>query len=97
MYYWHTLASDQGQIVARSHAQLAGAAEGNGGAAKWLSLVVDRSDGSWTVLQRERVIANGVGDAPTVEQAMSMIGASIGSRRGKQPRGSRYGRQGVAR
>lgn len=95
--YWNTPSSEQGGIVVRSRPQLAGAAEGVEGRASRLRLSVDRSNRSWTVSIRDRVIGSGVGDAPTVEEALAMLGASVGSRRGTQPRGSRHGRREVSR
>jgi hypothetical protein len=68
--YWNCIGRNQGQIVEISDAQLAGAAEGDQGPASGLSLRYDRSDRSWSVWCGNREVGVGVGEKPTVDDAM---------------------------
>jgi len=70
--FWNCTGRNRGQIVEIRDAQLAGAAEGEQGPARGLSLRYDRSDRTWSVYRGEREIGSGVGDTPSVEDAMQM-------------------------
>lgn len=71
-YFWNCVGRNRGQIVEKSDAQLVGAAEGEQGKARGLSLIYDRSDRTWSVWRGKLEVASGTGARPTVEDAMAM-------------------------
>jgi hypothetical protein len=71
--YWCTLRPNQGQIVEYSQPQIPGAAEGEEGPGKGLTLRVDHGDQSWSIEdKRLGTIAEGNGTpVPSVAEAIA--------------------------
>lgn len=70
-YFWTILGRNQGQMVTEHQPQVAGEPEGDEGDAEGLRLITDSSDRTWDLIFKGKVIAQGKGAGPTVDEAMA--------------------------